>query len=73
MDLSSEKNSLEEEQISTSLNDKPIFGSAGSQFDHSNIKNYLLRPGRALVKSLWSKPRDSQTNEQQEEVDPYIS
>ena len=49
LDLSSEKNSLEEEQISTSLNDKPIFGSAGSQFDHSNIKNYLLRPGRALV------------------------
>ena len=28
---------------------KPIFGSAGSTFDHSNIKNYLLRPGRALV------------------------
>jgi len=56
LDLSSEKNSLEEDTmdtISTSLkdNNKPIFGSAGagSQFDHSNIKNYLLRPGRALV------------------------
>jgi len=49
LDLSSEKGSLDEDQISTSLNDKPIFGSAGSQFDHSNIKNYLLRPGRALV------------------------
>lgn len=49
LDLSSEKNSLEEDPISTSLKDKPIFGSAGSQFDHSNIKNYLLRPGRELV------------------------
>ena len=49
LDLLSEKNSLEEDPISTSLKDKPIFGSAGSQFDHSNIKNYLLRPGRELV------------------------
>ena len=43
LDLSSEKNSLEEDPISTSLKDKPIFGSAGSQFDHSNIMNYILR------------------------------
>jgi len=49
LDLSPERDSLEEESVSTSLKDKPIFGSAGSQFDHSNIKTYLLRPGRALV------------------------
>jgi len=49
LDLSSDKNSVEEDTISSSLKDKPIFGSAGSHLDHSNIRNYLLRPGRALV------------------------
>ena len=49
LDLSSDKNSVEEDTISTSLKDKPVFGSAGSHLDHSNIRNYLLRPGHALV------------------------
>jgi len=34
------------DQVSSSLTDKPVWGSAGVQ---SDVKNYLQRPGRALV------------------------
>jgi len=39
----------EKNEDAVEIPDKPIFGSAGSHFDHSNIKNMLLRPGKALV------------------------
>lgn len=49
MSLDVRPRSTDPDEDSVLVPEKPIFGSAGSQFDHANIKNYLLRPGRALV------------------------